>query len=126
MSECTEGPWGYDSNVGVIHGTPRYGSSEQTGIGGEFQGAETNALNEVCTVRRVRVYDFTMSGSGAHYPVKKEIEQRLSDRMKANARLIVAAPDLLQKLKELVDACDGNYQELTEECRAVIDKAEGR
>lgn len=41
-------------------------------------------------------------------------------------RLWAAAPELLRKLKELVDACDGNYRELTEECNAAITKAEGR
>jgi hypothetical protein len=44
----------------------------------------------------------------------------------ANARLIAAAPELLEALKSLVDACDGNYQELTEECNLLIAKAEGR
>jgi hypothetical protein len=33
--------------------------------------------------------------------------------------------ELLEALKTLIDVCDGNYRELTEEMRLVIDKAEG-
>jgi hypothetical protein len=99
----TPGPWHYDSNISVIHGTPRYGTCEQTGIGGEFQGAETNALYEVCTVKGVRVYEFTMSGSGQHYPVKPEIEQHFRDQQKANANLIAAAPEMYEALKRVME-----------------------
>ena len=44
----------------------------------------------------------------------------------ANARLIAAAPELLQALKLLVDCIDGNYKEAGDFARTVIEKAEVR
>ena len=42
---------------------------------------------------------------------------------RANTRLIAAAPELLEALIDLVDACDGNYMELTDIAKAAINKA---
>jgi len=64
---------------------------------------------------RVRVYGSGLSFSGLP-----------DDESKANARLIAAAPELLEALKDLVDACDGNYWELTKHCNEIIAKAEGK
>ena len=52
-------------------------------------------------------------------------------RIKADARLIAAAPDLLEALKEAVDVFDGMCddeinEELLPRLRAAIDRAEGR
>ena len=47
-------------------------------------------------------------------------------RWKYDAELIAAAPELLEALKDLVDACDGNYWELTKHCNEIIAKAEGK
>jgi len=44
----------------------------------------------------------------------------------AIARLIAAAPELLEALKVLIDVCDGNYRELTDEMQLLIAKAEGK
>ena len=43
----------------------------------------------------------------------------------ANARLIAAAPDLLDALITLVDCVDGNYKDVTDLARAAIAKATG-
>lgn len=45
--------------------------------------------------------------------------------VQANAKLIAASPELLSALIDLVDACDGNYRELTDIAKAVISRATG-
>ena len=41
----------------------------------------------------------------------------------ANAKLMAAAPELLEALKLLVDVVDGNYSEATDIAKAAINKA---
>jgi len=43
----------------------------------------------------------------------------------ANATLMAASPELYRLLADLVDVCDGNYAELTEECNRVLAAARG-
>lgn len=45
------------------------------------------------------------------------------DETLANAKLIAAAPDLLEALKLMVDVVDGNYSEATDIAKAAIEKA---
>lgn len=43
----------------------------------------------------------------------------------ANANLIAAAPEMYEALACLIDVCDGNYRELTDEMQLVLAKARG-
>lgn len=58
--------------------------------------------------------------------VTEDTQDELEGIKEKNAELMAAAPDLLEALKNLVDACDGNYAELTSECQRIIAKAEGK
>jgi hypothetical protein len=47
-------------------------------------------------------------------------EQELEDRQMARQRI----EDLEKALGNLIDACDGNYQELVQECKDVLEHGE--
>jgi len=106
MNDLTLGPWQFDSNTRTIYGTPRYGTIEQTAANAEFQGADCNSLNEVCKVHRVSVSEFWLGHT--HYPMKVDVVEFFRRRSQANANLIVAAPDLLQALKDFVSITEGD------------------
>jgi hypothetical protein len=46
--------------------------------------------------------------------------------LEANARLLAAAPEMLEALREAVVILDTTYPDMSKRCRAVIGKAEGR
>ena len=93
--------WNYDANLGVIYSGNRYGSTEQTAIGAEFQGCCANSLNEVCTIKRLHVYEFYTNGQT--YPVRKDVQERVDKIHKERVNLILAAPDLLEALQGLLE-----------------------
>lgn len=70
--------------------------------------------------------------SVTYYPMDQEIFKNHHEESAANGRLIAAAPDLLQALKELLELTDDPKNDADPEesvfafARSVIAKAEGR
>jgi hypothetical protein len=123
----TPGPWYYDSNVNVIRAKPQPGSEGETEFGGIYHGACSNELYSVCKVTRLRTWDY--SRPGKDYKIEQEVKDRLYERETANARLIAAAPELLEALKNACNALEheeypGHGWILTE-ASAAIAKATG-
>jgi len=89
--------------------------------GGEWTGwplsINAPSVHEDCMVVR----------TGGQWPYKWDYAISQAEA-EANARLIAAAPEMLETLKDLADRFEGNiYSNLSaKKARAVINKAEGR
>ena len=122
----TPGPWYYDSNVCAVRTTHRLPETA-TKFAGEFHGADLHELSCICTVTHLRTWDYWLAGKD--YKIEQEVKDRLYKREKANARLIAAAPELLEALKEafqwgLHDERVGK-EEIEAQMEAAIAKATG-
>lgn len=106
----TPGPWGYDRNLHVVYGRKRYGDAYEVAQGADFEGCPVNDIYEVCRVSHLSVHPYSVDG--VLYPVRNDVKQRCRDRLEANARLIVAAPDLLEALKGIMSCTfTGHYND---------------
>lgn len=96
----TPGPWRLDNNIAY--------------------GWKTNPFS--ITVRKRGVHSTTV----ANIPAKQTISR---DEAEANARLIAAAPELLEALKDMLDghedACTGYGEGAADKARVAIAKATG-
>ncbi len=116
MSEHTPGPWNIhassiESQPFIV--TPDDGQAPWVA----FQQWVASGNKIVCTTSM-------QTGKGG-WPNVESVEEA-----KANARLMAAAPELLQALKEIVKNCDDGFAvilgSLVEQGRAAIAKAEGK
>jgi hypothetical protein len=88
-------------------------------------------MPEECDRQYIRIRGTVLGGrykvANVLTPVYADVHPREADETRANARLIAAAPDLLEALKSLVeDTTRYIPSRLWDEARAAIAKAEGK